>query len=61
MTFEVDNIHPAGDHVAFNFTVRASVGGATMVLSGIEVFQVADDGRIAAMQAFWNEHDATLA
>ena len=32
-----------------------------MVIEGIEVFSVDDDGRIAAVNAYWDDADMTFA
>jgi|SRR6185437_9281451 len=58
--FTVTGVHTAGDAVAFNFSVVAKLGDAgAMTISGIEVFTVGADGRIATMTAYWDDADVT--
>jgi len=49
--------HVCGDRVAapFNINVRSGDGG--MVIAGVDLFTVNDDGLIAAMEAFWGGDD----
>jgi steroid delta-isomerase len=61
MTFVATGVRAAGDHVAFNFTVTATVGDASMVITGIELFQVDADGRISTMTAVWGPDDVATA
>jgi steroid Delta-isomerase len=55
--FEALAVHTAADRVAIDFRVSVTFGSGTMVIEGIEVFTVADDGRIAEVDAYWDEAD----
>lgn len=59
--FETFGVHSSGSAVAFNFKVTVALEGATSVIEGIESFEVADDGRIAYVRAYWDERDMTFA
>jgi steroid delta-isomerase len=59
MDFTIHGTRAAGDHVAFNFVVEATVGGAKMHIEGIETFQI-EGGKIKTMTAVWSEADATF-
>ena len=59
LDFTFHGVRAAGDHVAFNFVVDATVGEAKMHIEGIEIFQVVA-GKIARMTAIWGEADATF-
>jgi steroid delta-isomerase len=59
MDFTAHGTRAAGDHVAFNFVVKATVGGAQMLIEGIEIFQI-EAGKITHMTAIWGEADASF-
>ena len=47
--------------MAIDFQVTVTLEGGTMAIEGIEVFTFADDGRIAAVNAYWDDADVTFA
>jgi steroid delta-isomerase len=47
-------VRVAGSELAFPMEAVSDVGGTTMIVDIIDVFRVDDDGRIAAMRAFWD-------
>lgn len=61
MDFAVSDVHTAGDHVGFHFSLTITMEGATMTMAGIETFHVAADGRICEARAYWDQHDVTMA
>jgi steroid Delta-isomerase len=61
ITFEPSGVHSSGQTVAFNFKVTVALEGATTVISGIETFEVAEDGRIAYVRAYWDDRDITFS
>jgi len=60
-TFRALAVHTCADQVAIDFRVEVTVEGGTMVISGIEVFTVSEDGRICAVSAYWDDADVTFA
>ena len=61
INFETSGVHSSGQTVAFNFKVAVSLDGSTMHIEGIETFEVAEDGRIAYVRAYWDDRDTTFA
>lgn len=59
--FEAVAVHTCGDHVAIDFRVSVTLEAGTMVIEGIEVFTVGDDGRITEVSAYWDDADVTFA
>ena len=47
-------VRVAGSELAFPMEAVTQVGDTTMVVDIIDVFRVTDDGRIAAMRAYWD-------
>jgi steroid delta-isomerase len=58
--FEASGVHTAGDHVAIDFRVTVTLDAGTMVIEGIEVFSVGDDGRIRSVTAYWDDADVAF-
>ncbi len=56
-TFTASDVHPCGDHVAFHFAIEVATGGASMTISGIEVFHVTEEGLLASAHAYWGDAD----
>ena len=50
---------PNVGHVAI--TIAVQVGWGTMRISGIEVFEAADDGRFRSAHAYWDDADVEFA
>jgi steroid delta-isomerase len=42
-----------GNEAAFAMEIRPAMGGATFVMTAIDVMSFTEDGRIASMRAFW--------
>jgi steroid delta-isomerase len=59
--FEAERIHTCAATVAIDFRITVSLGGGSMVVSGIEVFESADDGRFTSAHAYWDDADVTFA
>ncbi len=59
--FEAVRVHTAGDRAAVDFRVTVTLASGIMTIEGIEVFTVADDGRIRAVEAYWDDADVTVA
>lgn len=59
-TFRALAVHTSGQHVAVDFQVTITLDAGSMVISGIEVFSVADDERINAVTAYWDDNDVTF-
>lgn len=51
----------AGDSAAAFFQVTTKIGMREFVSAPIDVFKVAEDGRIASLGAYWGEHDYTAS
>lgn len=60
-TFTAKDVHTCSSTVAIDFAIAVSTGGATMTISGIEVFEVDDDGLFSTVHAYWDERDVTVA
>ena len=60
-TFTATAVHTCGSTVAIDFTIAVEVGGGTMRISGIEVFEAADDGRFRSAHAYWDDVDVVFA
>ena len=60
-TFEATNLHTCASTVAFEFRIAVSLGEGVMAIGGIEVFQFAEDGRIASAHAYWDDTDVAFA
>ncbi len=58
--FEPQAVHTSGDHVAIDFKVTVTLEAGTMTIEGIEVFTVDGDGRIAEVNAYWDDADVTF-
>ena len=59
--FAADAVHTCASTVAIDFSIAVHLGEGTMRISGIEVFQVADDGRFASAHAYWDDADVTFS
>jgi steroid delta-isomerase len=59
--FEAERIHTCATTVAIDFRITVSLGEGSMVVSGIEVFESADDGRFTSAHAYWDDADVTFA
>ena len=60
-TFEATAVHTCASTVAIDFTIAVQVGGGTMRISGIEVFEAADDGPFRSAHAYWDDADVAFA
>jgi ketosteroid isomerase-like protein len=58
--FEALAVHTCGNNVAIDFRVTVTLETGRMIISGIEVFTVADDCRISAVSAYWDDADITF-
>jgi uncharacterized protein (TIGR02246 family) len=59
-TFQAKAVHTCADHVAIDFEIAVTTGGAVMVIDGIEVFDVAEDLRIRSVHAYWDGEDLSF-
>jgi len=59
--FEAERIHTCGSTAAIDFRITVSLGEGSMVISGIEIFEAAEDGRFASAHAYWDDADVTIA
>lgn len=59
--FEALAVHTCGNEVAIDMRVTVTVDGGVMVIAGIETFTVADDGRISAVCAYWDDADISFS
>jgi steroid delta-isomerase len=60
-TFAATAVHTCASTVAIDFTIAVQVGGSTMRISGIEVFEVDDDGRFRSAHAYLDDADVAFA
>lgn len=59
--FRTSDVHCSGDHVAFHFAIEVTLDSGSMTISGIETFEVAADGRIKEVRAYWDQADVVFA
>ena len=59
-TFEATAVHTCASTVAIDFAIAVHIGGGTMRIGGIEVFEAADDGRFASARAYWDDADVAI-
>ena len=59
--FQAVDVHTCASTVAIDFMITVEVGGGSMVIRGIEVFEAADDGRFSSAHAYWDDTDVTFA
>jgi steroid delta-isomerase len=52
--FDMRGLAVAGDRAAMTFTLSMEAGGARYEFDGVDVFEFADDGRIAKLTAYWD-------
>ena len=52
--FAVQQVAVAGDRVAMTFTLSMEAAGARYEFDGVDVFEFADDARIAKITAYWD-------
>jgi steroid delta-isomerase len=60
-TFTATDVHTCADTVAITFQIAIAMGGSTMTIRGIEVFEAAADGRFSSVHAYWDAADVTMA
>ena len=59
--FQAVDVHTCAATVAIDFVISVAMGGGTMRVAGIEVFEAADDGRFSSAHAYWDDTDVTFA
>jgi len=59
--FEATDVHTCASTVAIDFTITIALGGGSMVVRGIEVFEATDDCRFSSAHAYWDDADVTFA
>jgi steroid delta-isomerase len=59
--FEAERVHTCASTVAIDFRITVSLGEGSMIISGIEVFEAADDGRFSSAHAYWDDADVSFA
>ena len=59
--FRAVDVHTCGSTIAIAFVISIDMGEGTMGVSGIEVFEVADDGLFSSAHAYWDDADVTFA
>ena len=58
--FVFDDSFACGNEVAFTGLIRTSIGGSVIDAEGVFTYRVDDEGKIAALRAFW-EVDRAMA
>jgi steroid delta-isomerase len=56
---ELVSLRVAGNEAAFQFRLTITAGDSRMVIEPIDVMVFDDDGRVAAMKAYWSAKDVT--
>jgi steroid delta-isomerase len=59
--FSADAVHTCASTVAIDFSIAVHLGEGTMRISGIEIFESADDGRFTSAHAYWDDADVSFA
>lgn len=59
ISFEVEECHLAADKAAIRFHMKIGKDGSAMHIRGLEIYTVADDGLINAVEAYWGDDDVT--
>ena len=59
--FEATDVHTCASTVAIDFAITISLGGGSMVVRGIEVFEATDDRRFSSAHAYWDDADVRFA
>ena len=59
--FRAVDVHTCGSTIAIDFVISIDLGEGTMTVSGIEVFEMADDGLFSSAHAYWDDADVTFA
>ncbi len=54
IVLEPKTITVCGNEVAMVMEIHATVGGATMIMDAVDVFELDDDARIARGKAYWD-------
>ena len=56
IAFEVHDLHLCGDQAAMIWTITATPpgGAGSIQMKGVDIFTVADDGKIRSMYAYWD-------
>jgi len=54
-------MHTCGSTVAIEFVISIDLGQGEMGVSGIEVFEVADDGLFCSAHSYRDDADVTFA
>jgi uncharacterized protein (TIGR02246 family) len=49
-----NDIIVCGDEAAMIFEIHATIGESTMIMDGVETFEVGGDGLITGMKAYWD-------
>ncbi|MGD0881015.1 MAG: nuclear transport factor 2 family protein [Acidimicrobiales bacterium] len=60
-SFEATGVHTCASTVAFDFRITVELGEGSMVISGIEVFDVGEDGLLVSAHAYWDDADVSFA
>jgi steroid delta-isomerase len=56
---ELVTLRVAGNEAAFQFRLTVTAGGQRMLIEPIDVMTFDDDGKIAAMKAYWSAENVT--
>ena len=59
--FAAAAVHTCASTVAIDFSIAVHLGSGTMRISGIEVFESAEDGRFLSAHAYWDDADVSFA
>lgn len=59
-TFTAKAVHTCAASVAIDFQIDLVTAGTTMVIDGIEIFEVGDDGLFTTVNAYWDDTDMTF-
>lgn len=61
IVLEGKDIHICGTEAAMIFEIHASVGGNTMIMDAVDVFEFDADGKIKVGKAYWDMAKARMA
>jgi uncharacterized protein (TIGR02246 family) len=62
IVFDIRDLHVCGDQAAMVWTITATPPGASpFQMKGVDVFTVAEDGKIRSMYAYWDPSEMASA
>jgi steroid delta-isomerase len=62
VAFEIRDVHVCGDQAAMVWSITATPQGmSAIIMKGVDLFTVTDDGKIRSMYAYWDPAEIVAA